>query len=519
MTTSGTRSSTRPALHGLAALSLLILLIGGACDRSDVAPHAVAATTTTTGAPPDAATPDETANSADRLIFWVGHKSVTKLTDRDLDRLRGEGVDGFVVVMQRLPGLGSTQNYSPDADADLTGEDFSNQRALRDSNIARRAAAKGMKVYLAFYFSNVDNRRTPLLEWFDDDGWKRTALPSIGRFAAVAKMLGFAGLAVDQELYAQRGGTETATWKWTYPDNLRSEADTRQKAKERGKQVMRAMVEHFPELELTAYGTFFPDTWDEVVQEKANSIEDAYQASLQIDFWDGATGVRGYKAIRFSNALFYKTTNFRGATWDGALQYELNSFHSLLSRRLSDWSYASTRLVESPASWIDAGTTPFERARPPAYVADQLQAFHKWGMGGEFVNYAYRGLDQFDYKPYLAAMRAASTPAVVDSRPPSLVIEPLPEGTPAPPGPSLALRGTATDDMAIRAVRWENGPGSSGAAPMEWRVLSGDAVKGWEWRMDWSIDSIPLARGTNKIVVTAEDVKGLTTSTTLTVVR
>jgi hypothetical protein len=52
----------------------------------------------------------------------------------------------------------------------------------------------------------------------------------------------------------------------------------------------------------------------------------------------------------------------------------------------------------------------FDDARSPEYVTAQLEAFRRWGMGGEFANYAYAGLADFDYSPYVEAMRSASTP-------------------------------------------------------------------------------------------------------------
>lgn len=44
-------------------------------------------------------------------------------------------------------------------------------------------------------------------------------------------------------------------------------------------------------------------------------------------------------------------------------------------------------------------------------------------------------------------------------------------------------------------------------------------LKGYRWRMDWSVHGIALQPGVNRIVVSAEDIKGLTTPKTLTVTR
>jgi hypothetical protein len=131
------------------------------------------------------------------------------------------------------------------------------------------------------------------------------------------------------------------------------------------------------------------------VQERINHLPRVFDNSIQINLWDGLSGVRGYRAIRWLDAIFYKTAHIAGASWDTALQYNANRIYSLLSRRFSGWSYASSRLYLSPFVWIDEGQSEFEKARPPVYVAEQLAAFRKWGIGGEFANYAYRGLRGF----------------------------------------------------------------------------------------------------------------------------
>jgi hypothetical protein len=47
---------------------------------------------------------------------------------------------------------------------------------------------------------------------------------------------------------------------------------------------------------------------------------------------------------------------------------------------------------------------------------------------------------------------------------------------------------------------------------MTW-VGSGDPGGGYDWHMEWRVEAIPLKGGSNTITVTAEDIKGLTTST------
>ena len=461
-------------------------------------------------------------DSADRLIFWVGAGEVAKLSDSQLDLWKSRGVDGFICMTRHLPEMGGTDRLSGDPEAHLGAKGFERQRAFRDSKVVLRAKERGMKMYLGFWLVNYYNAATPLKDWFDDPGWADAVIPRVRDVAGAAKLLGFDGIAFDQELYGQAKGA-TATWAWDYPGNTHPEAEVRAKAKQRGRELMRTILGGFPDVEIVVYHYQFPETWEGVVQERVNHIHEVGAPLLFLDFWDGLSSVEGYKAIRFINALFYKVPHL--GTWETALQHELNSFHSLLSRRLSRWDYASTRIFESPFSWINgnvAGEGAFTAPRPPGYVAAQLGAFKKWGMGGEFANFAYGGLGGFDYTPYAGAMRSASTSSVVDSQPPLLELT-----SPAPDREmphettkeAFDLDGFAVDNLAIRAVRWKNNRGGAGAAKMTWRVKSGDYTSGYDWQMDWSARGITLQPGINEVEVTAEDIKGLTSSKTLTVRR
>jgi hypothetical protein len=276
-------------------------------------------------------------------------------------------------------------------------------------------------------------------------------------------------------------------------------------------------VRSFPGLELVAYDTQVPQSWEELVQERINHLPHVFDDSIQINLWDGLSGVRGYRAIRWLDAIFYKTAHIAGASWDTALQYNANRIYSLLSRRFSGWSYASSRLYLSPFAWIDEGQSEFEKARPPVYVAEQLAAFRKWGTGGEFANYAYRGLDGFDYGPYLRAMKAASTPGRVDSKRPGLSITARSRRSGDPH--RVDLQGFATDNLAIRAVRWRDDRGRKGTAKLEWIVDSGDAESGWNWRMKWWVKGLRVPARPTRIWIRAEDIKGLATVRSIRIPR
>jgi hypothetical protein len=86
------------------------------------------------------------------------------------------------------------------------------------------------------------------------------------------------------------------------------------------------------------------------------------------------------------DGIFNKTPQLSGVSWDAALRYNASAVYSVLSRRFSNWRYASSRLHISPFSWISSGRTTWEQARAPEHVAAQLDAFRTWGTGRELAN-------------------------------------------------------------------------------------------------------------------------------------
>ena len=306
----------------------------------------------------------EAGDAADRLIFWRACEDVAALTNPELDTWKARGVDGFVCMTGRLRGLGGANDFSGDPDASLAGANYALQRSLRDSRIVERAASRGMKLYLGAYLANYYNDATPLKDWFDDAGWSGEVLPKMRDLAAAAELYGFAGIALDQELYPSESGAGTATWAWDYPGNTRPEAEVRAKSRQRGAELMEAILEGFPGAELVVYHFDFPGDWNDLVQEEVNDEENVSADLLHIDFWDGMTSVDGYGAIRFFDSIFYKTPH-RGS-WESALTYNANQVLAAFSRRFSNWDYASERVYVSPFSWIDNGPRPGFRGGPLA---------------------------------------------------------------------------------------------------------------------------------------------------------
>jgi hypothetical protein len=465
-------------------------------------------------APDRVAVPD----SADRMILWTGCEDLVALRAPELRRWIARGVDGFVCQTNRLFGLGGAQRFTGRPRARSAGAEFRLQEQLRASPAVRMAKDGKLALYLGFKAVNYYNTSTPFVDWFDDRGWSRKVLPAVADLAAAARSMGFAGLAIDQELYPQTGGATTASWAVRYPGNHHSEAQVRAEVAQRGRQLMRTMVAGYPGLELVAYATRLPESWDAYLQGTENGVRNAFADEVQIDLWNGLSSVQGYSAIRWIDAVFYKGSQ-SAASWDIALQYNADRLYSYLSRRISNWSYASSRLHVSLFSWINAGPKPSQYARDPAAVAEQLDAFRRWGAGGVFANYVYGPLGDFDYGPYENGMRQASTPARVDRQPPSLAITSA-QGSARRlrAGTTVALSGVANDDFAIRAVRWYDDTGRQGVARLNW-AFTGDVHSGWKGDMRWAIDKLRVSRDARWITVSAEDIHGLARQRRLVVVR
>ena len=461
-------------------------------------------------APPSEAVstvPPGAGAAASRIIVWAGCTEVLGLSDAELDQWRSRGIGGFVCKTNYLYDLGGSQNFTADPNASLSGTAYNLQRWIRDSQIVNRAAARGIKLWLGIGLDNYWNSRTPLVEWFDNAGWA-DVVTNTRNLAGGVRQLGFAGLAFDEELYGTSTGPQ-GTWEWDYPGNTHSEAAVRGEVRGRGAQFMQAIVDGFPNVDIVDIHPLLPEGWSELVQQVVNNDNHAFEGLVTTNFWDGMTSVNGYGAIRFMDHTFEKGSSLQDATWDTAFTYNLNRTAAMFSRRFSNWSYASSRIQLSAFAWIDSGPRTWELARPPEQVAAQLKAFRKWGTGGAFADYAYLGLNSaFDYTPYVPGMQAAATPGVVDTQPPSLTI-----GGATRSGASVTWSGSASDNLAIRAVRWTTASGTSGAAQMNWTVTGGSYQTSYQWRMDWNA-SVPVTSG-EAVTLTVEDSKGLLTSRTV----
>lgn len=495
----------RPLLLRAIGVVLAIVAIGAAAPPSEAL--SVARAQTIRSAPESAA--------SHGLLFWIRCDEFVTLSDAELVAWRDRGVVGFVCVVGDLQGLGGSQRLTANHSSRLRGAAYAFQRELESSRVVSRARAVGMTSYLGFY-AGKPTGDTPFADWFDDESWDHVVLPAVRNLAAAAKTLGFAGVAVDQELYPSM--PQEMTWEWTYPHNVHSQGEVRAKVKERGAQLMRELVAAFPGLEIVAHATLLPEGWMAFAETKRTGNPTPFVDDVRLDLWNGITSVRGYSAIRWLDSTFYKTTRVQGASWEAALQYNANRIYSLLSQRLSGWNYASSRLYLAPFIWIDGGSDADEQALSPAETESQLATFAQWSAGGVFGGFFYGSLRAFDYEVYAEAFRAA-TFNVSEAMPPKLWIT-MPTSSPVFRAQAIrvTLRGRATDDLAIRAVRWRDGKGHTGSARLRW-IYSGNYQQGWDWYMEWETDPIPIARGTTVFVVEAVDINGLRSQTRLSVTR
>ncbi len=131
-----------------------------------------------------------------------------------------------------------------------------------------------------------------------------------------------------------------------------------------------------------------------------------------------------------------------------------------------------------------ARARPASRTRdPPSYVAEQLDAARRWGMGRMFADFAYGDSRGFDYAPVRRG-DARGQPSRRCRRQPS-------DGRCRPEGCAttdpLQINGTAHDNYAVRFVRWRTGDGASGVAELTWDPGPGDPTNGWKaWKTTWT---------------------------------
>jgi hypothetical protein len=106
----------------------------------------------------------------------------------------------------------------------------------------------------------------------------------------------------------------------------------------------------------------------------------------------------------------------------------------------------------------------------------------------------------------------------VDRDPPELRLSSSGAAPRLTAGKTVSLHGVASDDFAIRAVRWYDDRGREGVARLTWE-FTGDERSGWKGQMRWAIEDLSVARDAGHITIGAEDIHGLARQVRLAVVR
>ena len=171
----------------------------------------------------------------------------------------------------RLRDLGGTQDFSGDPDATLTGEQL--PAAALAARLGDRRAGRGAR-------DEAVPRRLPRRTTTTRPRrWTTGSTTPAGRemrcrswatWPAAAELHGFAGIALDQELYPQRAAPRPRPG----PGTTRATPTLRPRSgRPRGsvaQQLMGAILDGFPGAELAVYHFSFPGDWNEVVQEEVN---------------------------------------------------------------------------------------------------------------------------------------------------------------------------------------------------------------------------------------------------------
>ena len=504
-----------PRLRRIAAWTAALALTAG------VTATALPATPAAAGPPPPA------KNSASRIIFWTTYCStIADMTDRDLQRWADLGAGGFSCAIRQLAAWGGGTRFTSDPDDPVLrdpgapGYDaYALQRKLRDTRFVERAKEHGLKLYLGVWSaSDLPGARTPFVDWFDDEAWADDVIPQFREMAGAIRELGFAGITLDHENYPAHDNPQGVYWTTDYAGNEHSAAETRRKIRQRGREVGRAMTEGFPGVEYAAYFTSLPVGWNAYHQYNTVGLNDppACNVGGTIDFWEGMAAARGYRALRFYEAVFYKPAN-SGSNFEAANQYNTGEIFAFLSRCWSNWRYASSRVQVAPFVWLDGLPDATDRYNSP-YPADQadeaLEAFSKWGTGGEFANFVY-SIENVDYGPYERALERASRRRVVDDEAPTIEIDTPARGDRSTTAATIEVTGTAHDNLAIRSVAWETDHGARGMAPMTWHAIAGGGDSQYFWTMRWEAPAVPVEAGPTCVTITATDIKGLQSTRTV----
>ena len=419
---------------------------------------------------------------ASELMLWGGGASAptgVALDDGEMDWLDARGFKWIHMAIGRLKDAGGTQDFRSDGGS-VTAANYDYQEQIQNSDFVDRWHAYGAdhKCYITWDAPyTTDPSGAAIRPWYDDAAWTAYCT-KLEDLAAYGNWQGFDGIASDWEVF----GNNNDAWHWDRwsTTDTHTEAQVRAKVFERGAQMMTAILSGMPNADVYIYNVFEPDGWHAIRSEWDRDTQGhpAVQIKaldwVQWDLYLGMSSVQGYSALKNNTAEFQKVVNPKPAPtaaeqWANAFRYSIGHMGALCSQGLSsdEWEYAHTRIKWMPFSWLDeiVGSTSssFSYKKPFATVNTQLQAMRSWGMGGMLPMFDHSGFNTASYVDhngvsYNAAMEDAAEPTpLADTTAPTLPVPTLGGST---------ITGTATDNYAMWAVKWEDNAGGSGMADM-----------------------------------------------------
>ncbi len=306
--------------------------------------------------------------------------------------------------------------------------------------------------------SNYWSGTAPFGDWFDDATWSNNVLPRLANLAGAAKLLGFAGVAFDSELYAGAGAA--GSWNWNYPGNTHSEAAVRSQARQRGAQLMSALVGAYPDVDIIAIHMVLPEGWSELVQQEINGISNAYQDDgedrllgrhderlrLRPHPPDGPRVQQDLAPVPgdMGHGVHLRPQSDVGDVQPTPLELGLRvAPHRLGSVRLDRLGPGLVRRGPLPRRWRPSSPRSASGAPAVRSPTSRTRAELASTTG-----------------PYIPGMQAAAAPGTVDTHPPTGTVTHTTRS-----GAIVNVSGSATDNFAVRDVRWSTPTGATGRRP------------------------------------------------------
>ena len=410
--------------------------------------------------------------------MWIGVDDLLSMSSADLTQWSQEGIGGFAANVGLLTGMGGTQKFTADPNADLSSSPYVIEDQFEELQYCGGGSRPGDEALpgprphellqhryaiggLVRRFGLVQHRSSRCRR-------TRRCGPPVGlrRYRHGRRVVSGSGKRQDRHL-----GVELP---WAIPTR-RSKPEKRSCCGGSNSWPRFCKPSRTCRSPTTPPGSPTPGTPMSSIRARMSRTP-MTRTSTSIS-WDGMTSVDGYAGIWFYDETFNKDTGLTSGnaqTWNSALTYEYNSLFSLFSQDFTNWSYAADHVFLSPSAWIDgdvANEGQWAAPRSPAYVATQLQAFRNLGNGRRVHRLRICLAERLRLQPLRQCPAGRCDARAVDGTPPALSI--VNETT---TGNTVSLSGTSSDSYAIRDVRYTSSSGASGRghgelADRRWELL------------------------------------------------